>query len=79
MQSHKSETVDAKGRRSSFDELQLLVPVTPLVCWSHSAAENPQGSRRNAESNELAKDGAVPSEAAMDPMVGPVERPRRDP
>ena len=79
MQSHKSETVDEKRRRSSFDELQLLVPATPLLCWSHAAAENPQGSRRNAGGNELAQDGALPSEAAMDPMVGPVARPRRNP
>ena len=79
MQSHKSETGDAQRRRSSFDELQLLVPVTPLLCWSHSSAENPQGSRRNAEGNELAKDSAVPSGAAMDPIVGPVVHPRRDP
>jgi hypothetical protein len=73
-----SDIVDAKRRRTSFDELQLLVPVTPLFCWSHSAMENPQGSRRNAEGNELIKDGALQSETAMDPIVGPVVRPRRD-
>ncbi|HZD77600.1 MAG TPA: hypothetical protein VE218_11380, partial [Acidobacteriaceae bacterium] len=79
MESHKSETVDAQRRRSSFDELQLLVPATPLLCWSHSAAENPQGSRRSAEGTELAGNGASRRETAMDPIVGPVERPRRDP
>jgi hypothetical protein len=73
------EVADAKRRRTSFDELQLLVPVTPLLCWSHSAMENPQGSRRNAEDNDPAKGSAMQSETVVDPIIGPTARRRRDP
>jgi hypothetical protein len=74
-----SEAADANRRWLSFDELQLLVPVTPFLCWSHSAMENPQGSRRNTEGSGLTTDSALRPETAMDPIVGPVVRPRRDP
>lgn len=81
--SHGKESVDAKRRRSSFDELQLLVPATPLLCWSHSPMENPQGSRDNAGGNEMAKDGVLRGDTAADPItdpiINPVPRPRRDP
>ena len=68
---------------SSLDEFQLLVPAAPLVCWSHSAAENPQGDRHNAESSDAVTDSTLRREATrettMDPILGSVAPLRRDP
>ncbi len=68
---------------SSLDEFQLLVPAAPLLCWSHSAAENPQGDRYNAENSDVVTDSTLRREATrettMDPLLGSVAPLRRDP
>jgi hypothetical protein len=82
VRSHPREAAAGKSP-SSLDEFQLLVPPAPLLCWSHSAAENPQGDRHNAENREAVTDPAVrrdaTREATMDPILGSVAPLRRDP
>jgi hypothetical protein len=60
-------------------QFRLLVPPTPLLCWSHSAMENPQGGRNNAENGDVVTDTTLRSEILLDPMLGPIALPRRDP
>ena len=81
----RSHAHDADGGKSpsSLDEFQLLVPPAPLVSWSHSAMENPQGDRHNAENSDVVTDSVLrrdaTREATMDPILGSVAPPRRDP
>ena len=82
VRSHAREAA-AGNSPSSLDEFQLLVPAAPLVCWSHSAAENPQGDRHNAENSDVVTDSTLRRDATreitMDPILGSVAPLRRDP
>jgi hypothetical protein len=82
VRSHPREAAAGKNP-SSLDEFQLLVPAAPLVCWSHSAAENPQGDRNNAVNSDAETDPALrreaTREATVDPILGSVAPPHRDP
>ena len=82
VRSHAREAAAGK-RPSSLDEFQLLVPPAPLLCWSHSATENPQGDRHNAENSDVVTDSVLrrdaTREATMDPILGSVAPPRSDP
>jgi hypothetical protein len=82
VRSHNREAAAGKSS-SSLDELQLLVPVAPLVSWSHSAMENPQGDRHNAVNSDAVTDPALQREATreatIDPILGSVAPLRRDP
>ena len=82
VRSHAREAAAGNGP-SSLDEFQLLVPAAPLVCWSHSAMENPQGDRHNAENSDAVTDSAlrreVTRETTIDPILGSVAPQRRDP
>jgi hypothetical protein len=82
VRSHAREAAAGKNP-SLLDEFQLLVPPAPLLCWSHSAAENPQGDRHNAENSDAVTDSALrreaTREATLDPILGSVAPLRRDP
>jgi hypothetical protein len=82
VRSHAREAAGDKSP-SSLDEFQLLVPPASLVCWSHSAMENPQGDRHNAENGDAVTDSALrreaTREATIDPILGSVAHLRRDP
>jgi hypothetical protein len=82
VRSHTREAAAGKSS-SSLDEFQLLVPPAPLVCWSHSAMENPQGDRQNTVNSDAVTDPALRREATkesiIDPILGSVAPLRRDP
>jgi hypothetical protein len=85
--SHAREAAAGNSPSLSLDEFQLLVPAAPLVCWSHSAMENPQGDRHNSEKSDAVTDSALQRQAAreatreatMDPILGSVAPLHRDP
>jgi hypothetical protein len=60
-------------------QFRLLVPPTPLLCWSHSEMENPQSDRDNAENGDAVTDARLRRGILLDPMLGPIALPRRDP
>jgi hypothetical protein len=71
----------AEQRQRPMGEFQfrLLVPPTPLLCWSHPPMENPQGGRDNAENGDAVTDATLRRGILLDPMLGPIAPPRRDP
>jgi hypothetical protein len=78
LRSHAREAAAGKSP-SLVDEFQLLVPPPPLICWSHSALENPQGDHHNEENSDVVTDSPLPREATIDPVLGSVAPLRRDP
>ena len=56
--------------QAALPEFQLILPDLPS-CWSHSRAENPQGSQDNGEHVQQRKRGFVRSNISADPLLGP--------
>jgi hypothetical protein len=54
----------------SLNDLEILVPATQLLCWSHAPSENPQGSNDFGESDNRAVPSSRRARDALDPMLG---------
>jgi hypothetical protein len=79
VRSHARKAAAGKNP-ASLDEFQLLVPAAPLVCWSHSAMENPPSNRNSAKNSDAVTDSALRREATREgTILGSVVPLHRDP
>jgi hypothetical protein len=54
-------------------DFEMLVPPAQLVCWSHGAGENPQGSHNNGDGDGASR-GSEPGEPRWDPTTSVTPR-----
>jgi len=68
----KSKTRIRRPATSNYpmSDLQLILP-DPPTCWSHSRAENPQGSQDNGGPFLHEPRDSAHSRASSDPLLGP--------
>jgi hypothetical protein len=64
---HTAGKADGAGKPISVMDFEMLVPPAQLICWSHGAGENPQGSHNNGDG-----DGARRSSEPGDPHSDPI-------
>jgi hypothetical protein len=68
---HKPNVRFADNRKSTrLAELELLIPAIPLICWSHSSAENPERAVVVSESGQVEPPG-LPRAIVFDPLFPP--------
>ena len=56
------------GKPISLMDFEMLVPPAQLICWSHGAGENPQGSHNNGDGDGASR-GSEPGEPRSDPIL----------
>jgi hypothetical protein len=60
---------DGAGSPISVTDLQMLVPAAQLICWSHGASENPQGSHDIGEEEDRTNRHSPPGSSHPDPIL----------